>query len=72
MVAYIDWHSRQNEEISDDPDFKATFPPHCMAGEPGAERVGFLGDVPTEYINIDEMDVETMRVSVTQPFTSAA
>ncbi len=69
MVADIDWHSRENEEISDDPDFKATFPPHCMAGEPGGERVGFLGDVPIEYIEIDEMDVEAIRALIRkEPF----
>jgi nicotinamidase/pyrazinamidase len=61
IVADIDWHSRENEEISDMPDFKETFPPHCMAGEPGSERVGFLGDVPIQYIEIDEMDANEIR-----------
>ena len=61
IVADIDWHSRDNEEISDAPDFKETFPPHCMAGEPGSERVGFLGDVPIQYIEINEMDTNAIR-----------
>jgi nicotinamidase/pyrazinamidase len=61
MIADIDWHSRDNEEISETPDFKQTFPPHCMAGEPGGERVGFLGDVPIQYIEIDEMDTDAIR-----------
>jgi nicotinamidase/pyrazinamidase len=61
IVADIDWHSRDNEEISDAPDFKETFPPHCMAGEPGSERVGFLGDVPIQYIEINEMDANAIR-----------
>jgi nicotinamidase/pyrazinamidase len=61
MVADIDWHSRDNEEISETPDFKETFPPHCMAGERGSERVGFLGDVPIKYISIEEMDDEAIR-----------
>jgi nicotinamidase/pyrazinamidase len=64
MIADIDWHSRDNSEISDTPDFKETFPPHCMAGEPGAERVGFLGSVPIQYIDIDEMDVEAIRALI--------
>ena len=64
MIADIDWHSRDNAEISDTPDFKETFPPHCMAGEPGAERVGFLGKVPIQYIDIDEMDIEAIRALI--------
>ena len=31
------------------------------AGEPGNERVGFLGDVPIEYIVMDEADTETLK-----------
>jgi len=64
IVADIDWHSRDNKEISETPDFKETFPPHCMAGEPGGERVGFLGDVPIEYIEIDEMDTGAIRALI--------
>jgi len=64
LVADIDWHSRDNKEISEDPDFKVTFPPHCMAGEPGGERVGFLGDVPIQYVPIDEMDVDAIQTLV--------
>jgi nicotinamidase/pyrazinamidase len=64
MVADIDWHSRDNPEISDTPDFKETFPPHCMAGEPGAERVGFLGNVPIQYIDVDKMDVGAIRTLI--------
>jgi nicotinamidase/pyrazinamidase len=55
MIADIDWHSPGNEEISDSPDFNKTFPPHCMAGSPGGERLGYLGDIPIEYIEIDKM-----------------
>lgn len=36
IIADIDWHSTDNEEISDTPDFKQTFPPHCMAGAPSS------------------------------------
>jgi nicotinamidase/pyrazinamidase len=61
MIADIDWHSTDNEEISDAPDFKQTFPPHCMAGSPGSERVGSLGNVPIEYIEIDKMSNESLK-----------
>jgi len=61
IIADIDWHSAGNKEISDSPDFKRTFPPHCMAGSPGAERVGYLGSVPIEYVQTDEMSAGTLR-----------
>jgi nicotinamidase/pyrazinamidase len=61
MIADVDWHSFQDDEISDAPDFIRTFPPHCMAGEPGSERVGFLGNLPIEYVQIDRVNTEVLR-----------
>jgi nicotinamidase/pyrazinamidase len=61
IIADIDWHSPDNEEISESPDFNKTFPPHCMAGTPGGERLGYLGDVPIEYIGIDKMADEALK-----------
>jgi len=61
LLADVDWHSLNNPEISEHPDMKKTFPPHCMAGTPGAERVGYLGEVPIDYIEIDEVDTSTLR-----------
>jgi nicotinamidase/pyrazinamidase len=61
IIADIDWHSSGNEEISESPDFNKTFPPHCMAGSPGGERLGYLGDVPIEHIDINKMPAETLK-----------
>lgn len=51
ILSSMDWHRGGNPEISDEPDYKSTFPPHCMADSPGAQRVGFLGDLPIESID---------------------
>lgn len=61
VIADIDWHSTDDNEISETPDFKQTFPPHCMAGSPGGERVGYLGDLPIEYVEIDPMAENAVR-----------
>lgn len=61
IIASTDWHSTDNQEISDNPDFKQTFPPHCIADEPGSERVGYLGELPIEYITNNKMDVNALR-----------
>ncbi|UCD49566.1 MAG: isochorismatase family protein [Phycisphaerales bacterium] len=61
IIADIDWHSTDDPEISETPDFKETFPPHCMAGHPGSERVGDLGQVPIDYVEFDEAAVTNLR-----------
>jgi nicotinamidase/pyrazinamidase len=38
-VASADDHELTDAEISETPDFAATFPPHCLRGTRGAERV---------------------------------
>lgn len=61
ILSDIDWHRMDNPEISEKPDMKTTFPPHCMAGQPGTERVGYLGQVPIDYVEIDEADMEKLQ-----------
>jgi len=61
IVADVDWHTADDPEISDTPDFKETFPPHCMAGEPGSRRVGDLGPIPVDTIEIESVEIEELR-----------
>jgi len=61
IIADVDWHSTSNDEISEKPDFKQTFPPHCMAGSPGSERVGYIGEVPIDYVEIDKMSNDMLQ-----------
>lgn len=61
ILSDVDWHRMDNPEISEQPDMKTTFPPHGMAGTPGAERVGDVGDVPIDYVEIDEVDLAELR-----------
>ncbi len=39
IVATADDHDIGHAEISDHPDWKATFPPHCMRGTPGQQKI---------------------------------
>ncbi|MCH9649751.1 MAG: isochorismatase family protein [Deltaproteobacteria bacterium] len=39
ILASVDDHLLTDEEISDQPDFKRTYPPHCLTGTAGAEKV---------------------------------
>jgi len=39
-VATGDWHTLDHREIdAENPDFRTTFPPHCMADERGSEKI---------------------------------
>lgn len=39
IVASADDHVPEHEEISSDPDFERTYPPHCMRGTPGQRKI---------------------------------
>ena len=39
VVNTADYHSAASRELSAAPDFKTTFPPHCLAGTKGAEFI---------------------------------
>ncbi len=38
-VASADDHELTDPEISEQPDFESTWPPHCLRGTPGAEKI---------------------------------
>src|SRR5437763_13455268 len=38
-VASADDHELTDPEISDDPDWRSTFPPHCLRGTRGAHKI---------------------------------
>jgi nicotinamidase/pyrazinamidase len=61
IAASADWHTEGNKEISKKPDFKTTFPAHCMAGKPGSERVGNLGKIPIHIIPNQKMDSSELQ-----------
>jgi len=39
IIASADNHELSDPEISDSPDWRATFPPHCMRGTPGQLKI---------------------------------
>jgi len=48
VVATQDWHIDPGSHFSDSPDYKDSWPPHCVAGTRGAE---LHPDLDTEYID---------------------
>jgi len=39
IINTADWHNKNSKEFSDNPDYKTTFPSHCIEGTKGAEFV---------------------------------
>lgn len=39
IIGSVDYHSLEDEEIAEDPDFNDTFPPHCMTGTAGQTKI---------------------------------
>ena len=39
IINTADWHNKDSKEFSDNPDYKTTFPSHCIEGTKGAEFV---------------------------------
>lgn len=62
VVNTADWHNKDSEELSKTPDFKTTFPEHCMQGTPGA---GFVEATDPGYayrINWSDETFDSERV----------
>jgi nicotinamidase/pyrazinamidase len=39
IVASVDHHAPGDTELAAEPDFRQTFPPHCLGGTPGSEKI---------------------------------
>lgn len=60
VVASIDHHELSDAEISPSPDFRATYPPHCLAGTPGAAKVDATRAVDPLWIDQGPVIAETV------------
>lgn len=57
-----DWHLISDAEISDNPDFKITYPPHCMQNSPGAEFVPATSPINPTVISWDHLIEDPYQV----------
>jgi nicotinamidase/pyrazinamidase len=59
-----DSHSPADPEISDQPDWKLTFPPHCLAGTEGQRRVPETAPLDPLFIESAPLPPEELRERV--------
>ena len=60
VVASADDHVASDAEISDRPDWKSTFPPHCMRGSPGQEKIPETALRAAMVIEPERIDAKTL------------
>jgi nicotinamidase/pyrazinamidase len=60
-VASADDHELTDEEISDEPDWQTTFPPHCLRGTRGAERVAETKQLDPVPLGLTEVPGHWLR-----------
>src|SRR5436190_13671349 len=51
IVASIDHHVMTDPELSATPDFRETFPPHCLQGTPGHDKVDATRTLDPLYVD---------------------
>ncbi len=56
VVNTCDYHLENSHELSSEPDFMTSFPPHCMAGTPGAD---FISETMPESPLVIDWENET-------------
>lgn len=61
VLASADHHRLEDEEISETPDWEETFPPHCMQGTEGQQKVPESRIPGTEVIGHEELAREEVR-----------
>ncbi|NOX38016.1 MAG: cysteine hydrolase [Calditrichaeota bacterium] len=61
ILGSVDYHNPDDPEISDQPDFKETFPPHCLKGEPGQEKIDATRPQNPLWIDSDPLDPDRLK-----------
>jgi len=56
IVASVDHHSLGDPELAASPDYRTTYPPHCLAGSPGAAKVDATRAIDPLWIDAAPVD----------------
>ena len=60
-VASADDHELTDAEISDEPDYSTTYPPHCLRGTRGAERIAETAQLDPVPLALTDVPVKWLR-----------
>lgn len=57
----VDYHLLSDPEISDKPDYHETFPPHCLQGTPGQEKVAATRPNDPLWIESRKYEIDSLE-----------
>src|SRR5881397_3453820 len=60
-VASADDHELTDTEISDEPDYRTTYPPHCLRGTHGAAKIAETAQVDPVPLALTEVPEKWLR-----------
>lgn len=66
VVASADDHGTDDAELSEEPDFQETYPPHCMHGTEGARRIPATDREWTAVIEHERLSDEELEQALSQ------
>lgn len=61
LIASVDDHEVDDEELSDTPDFEQTFPPHCIHASEGQKKVPETAALDPLWVSPDLEDVQVLK-----------
>jgi nicotinamidase/pyrazinamidase len=64
IIASADDHVPGHKELSDTPDYKTTFPEHCMRGTPGQRKIPETGLIDPLVIEPEPTDPDALATTV--------
>jgi len=64
LLGSVDYHASDDREFSDTPDYSETFPPHCLVGTPGQEKVPATQPRSPMWIDSSPEDKEALKNKV--------
>ncbi len=64
VLGSVDYHTLDDPEISSDPDFQTTFPPHCLRDTPGQLKVDSTAPGNPYWVDTGPCDPDSLLTAV--------
>ncbi|MGB9772978.1 MAG: cysteine hydrolase family protein [Bacteroidota bacterium] len=64
LLGSVDYHSLDDPEISSNPDFRETYPPHCLKGTPGQAKIPATAPRNPLWIESQSYDMKELQAMV--------
>ncbi len=66
LLGSVDYHEEEDAEITDDPDFENTFPPHCLAEAEGQDKIEETRPVDPLWVDTAPRKKEELKEQINE------